>query len=1758
MINNILKYILLLIVITSCVGTVEDKNPKISKTADAGSTGISFAGIVDAVAVSDSKVTVKFIAASGNQADLTYLIYVNASLIPIEVKADSLQTDTFGQFVFTVGNLVVNTTYSFSVGVRKNSTGSESLNNKVVYATTFANYTANFDGISNVYPSAGAAGQNEVQVEWIPAETKGSEFSPKANDPIGYEIRYMKASDGSAELLKNISSPYVKKSLIPATLTATSPLSVERKRAVSGLTSGTKYYFMVRAFHKAWVDYNSDTNYKSEANEIVMSVTTLDSSGVFDWDITSVKIQTPPGEDALSKIDVKWSPAVGPFASYRVYLEKVGEPTDDLLTVEAGAPIFDSNYLDTLTGQGKFDTITPEFTYKRLENLISYAYYRTTVVACAKSTCQQGERLEGNVILFRVTPEIAPFSGVLSILDPDALDKINNPAPIDTVRVTFDPPVLSAGYANKFELYCYESLTDPSPTLLDYNVTNTSGKIGCDGIKRITPTPSTASAIGSLTELELEADFIPAGKKISDREFCFGAIPVIEGTNFVKREISNAIVKCKVFEIKVPTASEFLGAHNVCNSGADSLTVTWDLPSNGLYTNFEVFWKENNGGAFKYADAQLGGVYSSQDALSDSTTTYTITGLKAGKSYQYGVLAYIADGTKIYSEANVGIQNCSIPFPVPRFQEWVDIFAIGPKTDGRIPKKDGTGKESYLFETLNIYGQPLEVAVNDFEANDFAPTAVFKDQFGDISGSLEFDGIYGRYEADPAATEQHQFSNSGIIRIAWKDITFDSGSKTMWDFINDFNDIDSGPPTNTPVQKKNRKYGYKIYRSGDNGTTWQDLTSKDASAFQTPTNEGLIHPIDFTEKERVNTAALPTFKAGVFVDYSVKQPGSDRETDRARFYLYKIVPVFDGVELTFERNSTNPQHIIKVVLPPPNMGLVHRLMANRQTCMELGKTYDIDISKFYTCPWDGIGAKSLMAPWVVGNTIYDFTSDLLMDRFEMGCDFTRGHQGNTLSYQKSTEGGNSYNFIGESEGGPEFRGCLIQSTSSEQQDNNGITDPWDDAKKFRVGDCLGQGRGRIFQGSVCADPAKANMDDIWFPGITAFSGIEDCTQTNNLLANYLNPYDTSGYITQVAQSENLAVFYHQNPPQGDSNRFDIASRMRGAGGDGVDGTKDLKFQLSNGRRASRCMINIPVMDQTDSNKLKPRWIPVNHLDALTHNSTSVDLLTKTVSEIEADTHMFDSNRNSLPSASYRYQFNDGTHDYSYNLRYSDDSKMARIFSSNSSKLPPLTGLSQKQAQTVCNAYVVQVGTFNDTSSTFTKIGNDHQKRLMRRTEGIVAGAFPQSFATEQKVIDVENGVSTETPVTSGTSYNGSCNSYARNVEDGQFANLKAGDFMTTKITNVINGSSPSALQRPEFITGSSFIDPSGTNFNTEVCTSKFGIQDLIGNTSEYSSERVFCDFSGETLYFGQDNSAANSIDETKMQTRRYNPNNVTAWVESSPDTGRCSTIEDGSPRASITSLGGIMIPIYDFLGTFNTSMITAGGGYQDQKFLGDYRNGDGFFSDFGQERLLPPLSLNDTLAINNTAIITNRSKSGGDPRYGKFFSPILGMPLTCDNSCDQSVDNKSISTTDFVTLRSLVPADLTVSNFPTTNSNIFSDGMSEKIDYGDVTLPSPTGEGVVNFIDLVHPANDGPDGYTTHIQNYDVTGGTYTTTLKYTYWRASRDPSGYHMRNFGASRSSLPSGRYTLFIRSLSDSKQKDPNSEAGFRCVVKLNEGTY
>ncbi len=1708
--------------LSSCVGTIEDKNAQVAanKTTGDSSKAFSFDGLVNAVGVAHDKIELSFAPADADKTAVTYEIYVNNGPIPIKVTGNSLSVNASGLYVFTVSGLSINTTYTFNMRAVLNGT-SEALKldpTKSLSATTFNNETADFQGISSLTLGAGESGRDTVIVKWIPAAIKGTALNPKNTDPVGYEITYVTKLAGA----RNINNPsYVSNNkkviTIPYPISNPPALNTDSQYTINGLTPGETYYFQVRALHKGYILYKTDLTYKREENTRFLSITTLNNAALFSFNAALAYMTNPLGDAGRSNLNVSWIPAAGEFNHYRLCYKQVAAPGDSEPIVDE---IQEEN-LEGLNGKDRMIDVTSKCipldvntTSHTLGGLQTYAYIQAKVIACRKPDCGPNDRQKSDLLQKRVIAFVTPFNGVLTILNPNDETKLNN------INVTFDSPVISAGYLTHFTLYCYSSLNDNSPVAIPSNgtITSNTGKPSCNGIRLLTPLPSAFADYGILTNLEVELPVVDGNSR-----YCFSLLPSIRSQYLIQEDLSTAVVKCVTPEIKTPTIVQFPGREDVCNINGRNLTINWPTPTGGLFTKFVVFYKEKTASStfFNFEEAKSAylnnnnAVYKWVDGLPRDSVEHIFTNLIQGRSYNVGVLSYLeANSTKLFSQFNVNIGQCTMPLPVPTFNEWVDIFAIGPKEDGLTPIA-GDGSRKYILETLDNDGIPVDIKVTTLDPKVIHPTD--EPLAATRAGTVNFDGIYGSMDA-LATNPLNQYSNSGIVKLGWKDVTFYSGTEQLNNFI-------GNPTYETPPSTKTlRKFGYRVYRSDDNQMTWLDLTKNSATKFQSVNNSGLIYPSDYTWRARTNKT--PTVeKIAFFTDYSVKFSQSSEEIDRARIYFYKIVPVFDGKELDYGSAGNSTHHIIKVTLPPRNMALVHRQIANRTICLEMDKPINKSAGAHYSCSFNGLGASGLSLPWAVGNTVYDLGGDLLIDRFELSCPFTRGDM--NIANSSSSFNLGKLAFKGESQYATTFRGCYNSTSTANLEGSAGSTSQSANYvyKQAIPGDCFGRDGFHQAAVEVCANPAFPETRYYFYPGssddVDDLASCGDPDSTGERIFDLTNPASRINNSAAVfpTQSEFAAVYYSRTSYNRTSEFHLNTGKLPGGNGQSLEQTS----RFHNGT----CSVNLNWVNSSD--QYRPRWIPLSGLFERLKTAakpSGLNLYKKKVSEVLADSSLYDSTNVKAPTGSLVAS-----------NRYKSTSTLARVVTSNSAKLPPLDGLAVSDLNGICSTYKVQVG-LETASKPFTMLNNKtYDKRLMRKKESMVASAWPQSYDTT-KIMSIETGDYEEATIKKG------CNSLTKTLPSGTGTFSRA-DYLTTNFPHA--GSSHTLL-----MTGNSSRDYNGELANTEKCVSRFGVQDMVGSLQEANSEQIFCDYSEDTLYLGTSKSPTTSVNITNTNNsgNRYDPSLIEPWVQSTPYSGMCSVVEKGGARTGEYLNSSYFAPIYNFLGNLDADVVSKSKDY-DQNSVLAARNGDGSFLDFGQANLAPKLSRSNLLTMRTADLPVADDYHSILPKY---FNTALGIPLLCEKGCaNDASDNTLISTDQICTSKDCTTFAIppVIQNFPMNNASITNVGTGDRGSRGDLNTNNPNHIGAgIDYISGVNTANPITDNtfIRTPVTSPEATPG----ETRVAYFNIGRDSS---LKMLTGGNYLKDSGRHSLHVYGNNNVYERSESLAMGSRCAILINE---
>ncbi len=1223
----------------------------------------------------------------------------------------------------------------------------------------------------------------------------------------------------------------------------------------------------------------------------------------------------------------------------------------------------------------------------------------------------------------------------------------------------------------------------------------------------------------------------------------------------------------------------------------DNVSISWSAPTGGLFDDFTVFYRKRGTTPFSFSDAKAGS--SDYTTIGDiAALSRVVSSLEPGYSYQFGVLAALAvGGSDLYSEANINIQECYVPLPKATFVEWTRVFAVGPKVDGRIPTKDyatddsdwpsirtpdfsPSDPESRIFEAISTEGIPYEIPANDLANINNYFTNPPGESNGDFAPSspTSFDGALG--ETGVAA------SNTGIISLAWKDVELEfleaSFRASQDSEVND---------------RSSRSFGYRVYRSHDYGSSWTDVTGGN-----------LLNATDYTYKRRSNSGDT-TERMVFFTDYSVKHLYQLNGIERARIYLYKIVPVYGGKELVYQGEGANPHSTIRVTLPPPNMALVHRKMANRTLCLEMDK--DIEPLFNYVCEYNGLGARPRGNPWQLNQTVVDLGGDLLVDRFELGCNYTRGELTGGMGNEYTTgasffdpdgvsgPGVFSVNsvFTGFANNGSVFKGCRPPDFVSNVNygtalmDNNnpyGSQNPKYDQMIY--GDCTGLHEHQI-PGSFDDNPSDQYGSEgytIQLPGSRntgGQSGYDETIDSDPWNPQFARDYDATrpGLYGKklidhsTSQGEFAAVYY---------NSSQIGGQVISPYGPGhdlsVNGGPILKTDYG---QVQKCFINLAsIGNSADGNLWKSRWVAANALKrTITKDSSQVgdvdgaldDITDYTLDEVTSVHTLYDDWR----SVDADKNFKKPAEPLWNSDRLHKDMPLGRVYSSNSAKLPPLTGIGKRELNKVCNTYQVQVG-LGDDGGSFQPFDAPKSKRIMRRSEFIAAGRYPESLDSDS-VQDIEQGATLASPV-NGRSDN-ACNGTSYSLQD------TPADI----VGSLLNGRMPTAATatRGPILTGTGALD--GLDYS-EACVSRFGVQDLPGNIKEINTDEVYCDYSAEAMgiYFGKENEPVNSVVSPYAGVDSANDSYIskTAWIcyEEYPPTpapaacpdctyedidgdgnflwcdmtgtlkpwkrvtsyaGYCSIVDNSSTKVddplNFRDLSQTFEPLFNPDGTLNPGPITIGKRYDnDQGSVNRMRNGDAYFLNFGESNLGPSFKFGGGMDLN------------GDK--AKYFNSVTGIPLTCASyggreSCGVSAsDNKDITVSSLWDNHNSTGTDpgLPISSFPVGNSAISNVGLSDTRDTPSAkTVNESSTGGGYSFTRGFIKAADG--------SVIPVNGPQNGVELGYRYrWQLRR---GTILNLYsGGAYTGTASGAYSLDV----DATTYNGSSYLGGRCAVMINEG--
>lgn len=662
-----------MLLLTSCVGTIEDTETQKGSSDSLQIGKLNFPGITSAKAIAHNKVEITFPPAGNSQGDVTYLIKYDGLAEPITAIEQSLFRSFTGEYKYTVTNLNPFTTYNFNVTCVDDLNGAEGNNTVTVDATTFLQPTSDFGGVGLVSNVQGLAGLNSLKIEWVKAPLLTDFGTPDPRDVANYQVTILDGDLTPDRMNDDTLSTQQRRVILVD--------SGDREVTVGGLKQAHTYHVQVRAINHAHVNnFASDPNFKHEENTKYISKSTL-SPGVGDIDFNenSFNAQTLNSEGGLSSFSTTWAGASGAFNHYRLVYSKstsnagveeawdiagnlyfsqnghVGGTTctanvtdTDPFDSRCACTNYDTHNNDSSSGgtDGEDDLFCIQLDFdeesKLVANLSSYTKYNIILQVCADVNCinYTRSRLIENI---ETDPNIATYSFKNVMRGPASINKL------DQIFIDLDSlPDFNSGVLDGFQV----SVTDSNgnEVVLGNPSLPVDESIASQPPIRMEPFDAKNDSYIILTGYDL----------LNGPEYTFEVTPFkntgssIELENNIKKTYANIS-----FTPSPPglydNVNNFDGPTSCAdiNNNSGNLRVTWDPPAtnSGIFSHYQIYVEEKadptdlsiTGAAITYPTLPL---------IDGTKTAYTIEGLDGTKDYVVTVRTYyFYDGTTVLSPA---------------------------------------------------------------------------------------------------------------------------------------------------------------------------------------------------------------------------------------------------------------------------------------------------------------------------------------------------------------------------------------------------------------------------------------------------------------------------------------------------------------------------------------------------------------------------------------------------------------------------------------------------------------------------------------------------------------------------------------------------------------------------------------------------------------------------------------------------------------------------------------------------------------------------------------------------------------------------------------------------------------------------------------------------------------------------------------------------------------------------------------------------
>ena len=646
--------------LSSCVGVVEDASESRTESTEFKvQTDLAFNGIAELIPVAHDKLEVYFYPATGGSKEYLYQIYIGNKTQPINIVEAVMQKDYRSMFRYVITGLDIGTQYIVKVDVKDKNSNEVVVTDTTQKAYTFSNYVADFAGLSSVSNVSGISGTDSIRVRWPHATIYPGNLLGSKRDPDSYEITILDAALLTPKAFNDFNlgpddGRIVKSIQYNATV---------NEAVIRGLVSGRIYYVNVRAVHKGTVDDPNHPELRIELNNKYFEIKTLEADAAsITFDLDNYDLLPAPGANSKNSFRLNWGTITGIFDHFRVYYA-----ISPALFPDLGAACAFKSAGELIASEISCKKVSSDLLATDLNDLATNQLFQVKLYVCITLDCSQYVELP---ILEETTgSQIAGFSGVQDVQLASRLEALG------TVRLVYGEPDFSSGYFDGLAV----EVTDQKPALLAWlddpvlNPAPTTYIVTEDAYTgQYKPIPFDYKEDTFVTVQGIDYS--------SAKSYCFTMYPfVYDSLGNVVYKNENAGWSCATTKIITATKAQFEGVREAEVSGRQ-IFINWNLPTDGVYSHFEVFYKKAVSSAdvtfsfdsaieattVNYDFSQYERVLVDKDAGYDSdgnpeyATFVSLLNMPTGY-YNIGVLSFANMGDVVArSEKNLKIYQCYV------------------------------------------------------------------------------------------------------------------------------------------------------------------------------------------------------------------------------------------------------------------------------------------------------------------------------------------------------------------------------------------------------------------------------------------------------------------------------------------------------------------------------------------------------------------------------------------------------------------------------------------------------------------------------------------------------------------------------------------------------------------------------------------------------------------------------------------------------------------------------------------------------------------------------------------------------------------------------------------------------------------------------------------------------------------------------------------------------------------------------------------